>query len=159
MERPDFAKGIFARMTALYARDGVSTLCLELQDRHGADVVLFLTLFLADGAGIGLSDADFEKVIRGADDWRETVVVPLREIRRRLKPRVAKHEIQAFRERIKGEERAAEKIHAEALADHLATCACLGGPARLANKYLETLNIDPEERRTVLAFLSAAANP
>ncbi|MBO0903754.1 TIGR02444 family protein [Jiella sonneratiae] len=66
-----------------YRRDGVSTLCLALQERHGADVnLLFLALWLAArGRALGPTDDPAAAV----ESWHRSVVLPLRQARRAMK--------------------------------------------------------------------------
>ncbi len=68
-----------------YSRAKVSAACLELQDKSGVDVNLLLfLLFLAEHRRRVTQEdvARFDATVR---DWRESVVKPLREIRRALK--------------------------------------------------------------------------
>lgn len=70
---------------ALYRQPGVPDACLQLQDESGADVnVMFYVLFLArNGRRIGAEDLHRIETLAGA--WREDIVKPLRQVRRRLK--------------------------------------------------------------------------
>jgi len=68
-----------------YRSPGVSEACLELQDRHQADVNLVLfALWAADG-GSRLDRAAFAAAERVARPWREAVTEPIRAARRALK--------------------------------------------------------------------------
>lgn len=75
---------------AVYAEPGFAPACLDLQDSYGVDVnVLLLVLFAAVEHDVELDT----NAIRAADavvrDFREKVVMPLREIRRMLKVETA----------------------------------------------------------------------
>ena len=74
----DFAVG-------LYAAPGVEAACLTLQDEHGLDVPLLLTCLFLAKRGAALGEEGLAPLMRHAAAWSETVVSPLRRIRRRLK--------------------------------------------------------------------------
>lgn len=84
---PDSAAGAFWRFSLdLYARPGVAVACLELQDRHGLDVNLVLFAAWVGVSGRGrLSVADLAAAEAAIAPWRRDVIVPLRDLRRRLK--------------------------------------------------------------------------
>lgn len=70
---------------AVYSRDGISAICLELQDRYGVDVNVLLY-----GAWLAASDRRLTRTHLSAvsvdvDEWRNTVVQPLRSLRRELR--------------------------------------------------------------------------
>lgn len=67
---------------ALYAQPGVAPACLELQDRHGLDVNLLLYAAFAATRGSRLSVESLAAVEAAAGEWRDTMVRPLRELRR-----------------------------------------------------------------------------
>jgi len=68
-----------------YALPDVAPACLELQDKAGVDVNLMLfLLFLADGKRT-LTKTDVAQLDAAIARWRNDVVVPLRDLRRRLK--------------------------------------------------------------------------
>lgn len=70
---------------AFYARLGVSSALLRLQDEHGADVPLILVLLHAARRGV-LLDADaVGGLMRIALAWSREVVAPLRQARRSIK--------------------------------------------------------------------------
>lgn len=72
---------------AVHDAPGVAGLCLELQDRWGADVNLTLAVAWAGASGRGrLSIAEIARLDREVAPLRGDVVVPLRGARRRLKP-------------------------------------------------------------------------
>ena len=75
---------------ALYDRPGVSEACLTLQDEHAADVVLLIGIcWLSLRMPEALQASDIARLEAALVPWREAAVVPLRTIRRSLKPRLA----------------------------------------------------------------------
>jgi uncharacterized protein (TIGR02444 family) len=103
-----------------YQRPGVADACLRLQDYVGVDVTLLLfALYMADSHGTVLEQADLEDLDHTVGAWREDVVRPLRQLRRRLKngpdpaPGAA---TEGLRDRIKAAELHAEQIELAALA-------------------------------------------
>jgi uncharacterized protein (TIGR02444 family) len=103
---------------ALYAQPGVADACLHLQDHAGVDVnVLFYLLFLASRGRV-VERLEAQQIEETAAAWREAVVAPLREIRRKLKMPVgafAPTLTSALRSDIKRIELAAERIQQERL--------------------------------------------
>ena len=101
-----------------YAVPGVAPACIELQDRAGVDVnVLFFLLWNATEHR-ALSQAEVADIERKIGAWRETAVVPLRNVRRALKtppPVMKPDEAEGFRTRIKAVELEAERLQQEAL--------------------------------------------
>lgn len=99
-----------------YARPGVPEACLALQDEHGQNTSLLLWAVYAEVK-------DPEVLARAAEAtraWDATALVPLREVRRRLKPPLppfADAPRLALREEVKGLELAAERLLLETLAD------------------------------------------
>ncbi len=72
---------------AVYARPGIPAACLELQERHGADVNLVLAALWAAYSGLGRLDAaDWERLEGVVGAFHREVVRPLRTARRALKP-------------------------------------------------------------------------
>lgn len=69
---------------AVYSREGISAICLELQDRYGLDVnVLLYGAWLAT-LNRRLTKAHLVALNAGVNEWRNTVVQPLRDLRRQL---------------------------------------------------------------------------
>ena len=94
-----------------YARPGVADVCLRLQDEQGVNVNLLLWCAWLDARGLMLDAAclhNAQKRIRG---WDEHYVVPLRQLRRRMKVEfgMAEEGIEAVRTCIKQAELLAEK--------------------------------------------------
>lgn len=100
---------------AAYGRPSVADACLRLQDDHGQDVPLLLW-----AAWRGPVDAEtLEAACDLARSWRETLIGPLRSIRRTLKkpvPDMDDGPRLALREQVKAVELAAERGLLEALA-------------------------------------------
>ena len=71
---------------ALYAKPGVAPACLELQDRHGKDVLIALYAGWLGASGRGrLDQAALVRAEDAARPWRQQVVEPLRRTRHALK--------------------------------------------------------------------------
>ncbi|SHJ28466.1 TIGR02444 family protein [Roseomonas rosea] len=69
---------------AVYAAPGVAQACLELQDRHGADVnLLLLAAWLGANRGVRVEAAWLAE--EPGADWHRGVIGPLRQARRRVK--------------------------------------------------------------------------
>lgn len=69
----------------LYAAPGVAPACLDLQERHGVDVTFMLFCLWRGTAGAAPPGAHLPALATVAREWHETVVLPLRAARRRLK--------------------------------------------------------------------------
>jgi uncharacterized protein (TIGR02444 family) len=106
---------------AFYALPGIAPAFLQLQDESGADVnVLLFLLFLAR-AGRQLSDADVMDIDALAAPWRSSVIVPLREVRRRLKAPLGVFDTAAsasLRTEVQRTELAAEQLQQQTLERH-----------------------------------------
>lgn len=98
-------------------------ICLELQDRHGADVnVVLFCLWYAAHVG-RFDDSTFDAVLKLSREWKTNVVGPLREVRRWLK--TEQKQIQdsrsddptPFRDKVKALELQAEQLQQNALQD------------------------------------------
>jgi uncharacterized protein (TIGR02444 family) len=114
----------------LYAKPGVASACLDLQEHHGIDVnALMFCLWLgASGRGPAPREA-LDAAFDAVGPWHEAVVRTLRPLRRRLKPGFAPIDtalVQALRARIQKVEIDAE--HIEQIA--LAASAAAQAPAR-----------------------------
>jgi uncharacterized protein (TIGR02444 family) len=94
---------------ALYARPGVEAACLTLQDEAGVDVceLLWRCWLLTHGAVPGeAAEAGLVAIHR----WQAEVTVPLRQLRRRLKPEAsARPGVAELRETLKRAELLAER--------------------------------------------------
>lgn len=93
---------------ALYARPGVVETLIALQDRAASDVnVILFALWLGASRGRRLTAAELAAAAAIAP-VNEAAVVPLRQLRRRLKP-ASDPDLNALRRRIAGLEMAAER--------------------------------------------------
>lgn len=82
----DDAAAFRAAALALYERPALREACLRLQDRDGLDVTVLLYCLWAAGAGRApLDAARLGRIEAKLQPWRETTVLPLRALRRRLK--------------------------------------------------------------------------
>jgi uncharacterized protein (TIGR02444 family) len=101
-----------------YRQGGVSEACIELQDRFGVDVNLLLFLVWLASDDRQLSAEEVRMLDDNVRDWRNLTIVPIRDVRRRLKgaetlvdPGVQ----EAFRNKVKTVELEAEQLQQEAL--------------------------------------------
>lgn len=70
----------------VYGRAGVPAVCLDLQDRRGADVnVLLFAGWAGAACGVRLDAAELARLDTAVTPWREEIVRPLRAVRRRVK--------------------------------------------------------------------------
>jgi len=114
-----------------YRQANVSDACIALQDDCGVDVNLLLFLFWLAAGGWQLSVADVERLDDAVRGWRELAIVPIRDVRRKLKGAatlVASQKQEAFRTKIKAIELEAERLQQEALYG-LTRSGPLGGEA------------------------------
>ena len=105
-----------------YRQGGVAEACIRLQDLEGVDVNLLLFLLWQAVGGRVLSERDIEELERRIAPWRNATVIPLRTVRRALKPApglVAAPAAELFRTKIKATELEAERLQQEAM-DELA---------------------------------------
>ena len=97
-----------------YARQGVSELCLTLQDDIGADVNVVLFCLWRGQNGAAVSAAAVAAGIHGeAGAWHRDVVLPLRAARRAMKGRSIAGDgdgIEACRDQLKALEIACERL-------------------------------------------------
>jgi uncharacterized protein (TIGR02444 family) len=101
-----------------YRQAGVSDACIALQDECGVDVNLLLFLFWLAAGRRQLSVADVRQLDEAVRGWRDLTIVPLRDVRRKLKGAATLVEPQkqeAFRTKIKAIELEAERLQQEAL--------------------------------------------
>ncbi|HDZ09408.1 TIGR02444 family protein [Pseudohongiella sp.] len=133
-QQPDLLH--FAR--DVYARPGITALCLRLQDEYDVDVVLLL-MCCWHGCYHGvLSETGFAQASAFSRHWREQLVRPLRQARRWLKPHpadtagIAGADQESLRERIKALELDTEFMQLRALAG-LVTAAPAGKSAATDN--------------------------
>src|SRR5271170_6251965 len=68
-----------------YRQLGVSDACIALQDSCGVDVNLLLFLLWLADEGQVLSADDVGRLDDQVRDWRNLTIIPIREVRRKLK--------------------------------------------------------------------------
>jgi uncharacterized protein (TIGR02444 family) len=110
-----------------YQTPGVEGACLELQDRHGADVNLVLFALWAASCGACLDVAAIAEAERVARPWRETVTQPLRLARRALKmgrDGFDEAAVATLRRHVQADEIEAERLQQAAMARRSAFDAC-----------------------------------
>ncbi|HFX0839083.1 TPA: TIGR02444 family protein [Pseudomonas aeruginosa] len=143
----------------VYARPGVETACLALQEQ-GADVCLLLVAAWLGRRGVSCSKERAQILENAARPWRETVIEPLRRLRCAWRE-AATHDacLAELREEMKAQELRAEREHLQRLAD-LATAWLEGQEAnRSADAWLQVCSRDictEAERRALLVLGSAA---
>ncbi|MGH6910125.1 MAG: TIGR02444 family protein [Phenylobacterium sp.] len=97
-----------------YARPGVPEACLTLQDEYGQNTSLLLWAVWAETADAGL----LGRASEAAHRWEEIALVPLRSVRRALKPAlppVADKAREGLRDDVKAAELRAERVLMETL--------------------------------------------
>jgi len=119
---------------AVYMAPGVSTACLELQERFGVDVNLLLfSAWMGGARGVDLSAADVAGAQALVRAWHAEIVKPLRTVRQALKagPDPAPSErTETLRNKIKAVEVHAERIELSVLQDHGLTVGGAPSPER-----------------------------
>ena len=101
-----------------YGQSGVSDACIALQDGCGIDVNLLLYLFWLASEGRQVAADDVKMLDDKVRSWRELTIIPIRDVRRKLKGAVtfidpAKQE--ALRDKVKVAELEAERLQQEGL--------------------------------------------
>ena len=140
---------------AFYAQPGIAPLCLRLQAEGGTDVmVLIAHCFAFARQGAPLTMAEIRTLGRHTQDWRRRTVLPLRALRIDLRAPVVhlpEAEREAFRDRLKRAELAAEEVqagmisillaarHAEKSGDFAQTLRGITGAAALSEADLALL--------------------
>ncbi len=103
---------------AIYESKAVQNACLCLQDRHGLDVnILLLCCWLAK-RGERIDSREIDVVLARTTEWQDTVIVPLRGIRRHMKAGIRPIPIkdsEVLRARLKVLELEAERIEQQQL--------------------------------------------
>ncbi|WP_293800118.1 TIGR02444 family protein [uncultured Bosea sp.] len=113
MNRLDLDGPLWRFALEFYALPGVAEACLTLQDEAQIDVIQLLTAIYADLIlRQPLSSKDLPELDRQTAEWRGATVLPLRDIRRFLKPERDgfPEERHLLREKVKAAELLAEQI-------------------------------------------------
>src|SRR5437763_2354529 len=114
-----------------YRQAGVAEACIALQDECGVDVNLLLFLLWLAAGRRQLSAANVKELDAAVRDWRQLTIVPIRDVRRKLKGAatlVEANKQESFRTKIKAVELEAERLQQEALYSR-SRSAPLGGEA------------------------------
>jgi len=155
----------------VFAGEGVAAACLDLQERRGCDVNILLFCCWLGASGRPTLTADrLRAILKQAGPWQDTVVRPLRELRRRLKDSDGSwpEAVQAVRRRVADAELAAEHAEQLRLVALHATPGDRDRPvetrlrAAVANLgvYALCLGVSPNSRdRSAVATLMAATFP
>jgi uncharacterized protein (TIGR02444 family) len=101
-----------------YRQPSVSEACIVLQDEFGVDVNLLLFLLWLASDDRQLSAEEVRMLDDNVRDWRNLTIVPIREVRRKLKGAatlVDPGTQEAFRSKVKTIELEAERLQQEAL--------------------------------------------
>ena len=108
---PDPHSSLWDFSLAHYARAGVADACLHLQDAHGVNVNLLLWCAWLEEHGLTLDATRLSSAQKRIHAWDQNYVVPLRQMRRRIKVEfgVTDKDIERVRQQIKQAELVAEK--------------------------------------------------
>ncbi|HSC68661.1 MAG TPA: TIGR02444 family protein [Cellvibrio sp.] len=103
--------GLWDFSLELYARPGVADACLHLQDTQAINVNLLLWCAWLDTRAIALDEVRLHSGRKRIHAWDEHYVVPLRQLRRRMKAEFGVEDaaIEAVRAQIKHAELLAER--------------------------------------------------
>jgi uncharacterized protein (TIGR02444 family) len=143
----------------LYRAPGVADACIQLQDEAGVDVNLLFFLLWNASLKRQLSSTDVHAVDTTVAGWRNTAVIPLREIRRALKSATGLIEpgaAELFRTRVKGLELEAERLQQETLFN-LSQSAALGESAVSAESAARA-NMAAYEKYSTRSFPQASVD-
>ncbi|NQV70316.1 MAG: TIGR02444 family protein [Pseudohongiella sp.] len=139
---PDQSQIFWDFSVDLYRQEGVSTACLELQNEFGLDINLLMFCYW-HGCCVGtIEDQVLDQVINFSLSWKQSVVQPLRNVRKWMKLNAPlfdagqASQYEMLREQIKTDELAAEKYQQEAMERMALSSGFL--PATTANS--NTLN-------------------
>jgi uncharacterized protein (TIGR02444 family) len=142
-----------------YRAPAVAEACIRLQDEAGVDVNLLFFLLWQASLKRRLSPAEVEAADRRVAGWRQSAIIPLREIRRTLKSATGLIDAgasEAFRTKVKGLELEAERLQQEALYAH-AQSAALGESAASTDAAARA-NIAAYEKLSTRSFPKAGVD-
>src|SRR5262245_17805441 len=147
----------------LYRAPGVGDACIALQEEAGVDVNLLLFLLWQATQKRALTAADVNALDKTIGGWRDTAVIPLRNVRRALKSApglVDPNTAEAFRTRIKAVELEAERLQQEAMYALVATMPPGRALGRDATSPVEAAraNVVAYEAMRAVAFPKAAVD-
>jgi uncharacterized protein (TIGR02444 family) len=108
-----FSSSLWAFATEFYGRPGVEPALLSLQDEHGLDIPVLITMIYCGRRGLALSEDRVSALSALAAIWQAKAIAPLRAARRALKPENRTEvdpDQEALRQQIKDAELAAERL-------------------------------------------------
>lgn len=108
---PDSHSSLWDFSLIHYARAGIADACLRLQDTHGVNVNLLLWCAWLEAHGLTLDAPRLSSAQKRIHAWDQNYVVPLRQMRRRMKVEfgATDNNIERVRQQIKQAELVAEK--------------------------------------------------
>ncbi|MEX0752954.1 MAG: TIGR02444 family protein [Xanthobacteraceae bacterium] len=109
-----------------YRAPEVASACIQMQDAAGVDVNLLFFLLWNASLKRRFSASDVAAVDRHIASWRQSAVIPLRNVRRVLKSApfaVEPGAVEVFRTKVKGLELEAERLQQEVLYDYARAAA------------------------------------
>ena len=114
---------------AVYGQPGVPDACITLQDRHGVDVNVMLVMLFANAVhGTAPRRDAIVRLDAVGRPIQETVVKPLREVRRAMKGRDFGAATEHVRGKVKASELAAEQLEQAAMAEVICAWPKQDGP-------------------------------
>jgi uncharacterized protein (TIGR02444 family) len=164
-EAPTDADRLWDFSCGLYAMPGVRELCLDWQERFGADIPLLLALCWQAARGQAIPDTEaLGELARSLAPWREATVLPLRHLRQRLKPLSPPGSLGTrLRAVVLRAELRAERVQLAHLARTLPLAPCRysteEGTRSGLGRFLETLGLGPAERTEEAQRLMALIMP
>ncbi|MRG72853.1 TIGR02444 family protein [Alphaproteobacteria bacterium HT1-32] len=151
----------------VYGQAEVPAACLRIQAAFGADVNILLYLCWLAARGIAVSDTDIEAVVTASGRWHREVVIPLRQIRTKLKSDslgAEATEAESFRSSVKRLELTAEQHEQDLLYGlefsyrpvSLAAADRSVAMRRALEAYLATLSGGPPDDQSLGTLVDAA---
>lgn len=146
--------------TRLYARPGIETACLGLQERLGLDVNLLLLACWLGRRGVRLGEERMKELEAEVAPLRAAVIEPLRSVRRRMKepvlPAAFAGPLADLRERVKGLELEGERLELHVLEARTRDLPAGGSLAQESIRANLRLFGDPENDPDLARLLAAA---
>ena len=164
---PDDVASLWDFSLRQYARAGVADACLRLQDEHGVNVNVLLWCLWLGQRGLTLDITRLRSAQKRIHAWDEHYVVPLRQLRRRMKAEfgTADAGVEPVRQQIKQAELLAEK-HLQSLLEVLPhnweSAGATSAQPYIAGKnlrfYLQQFNVADTAIVELLALLGSGAD-
>lgn len=127
---PDEQSELWTFMLEFYALPGVAPACLRLQDTYEADIPIFLAVLRFNALGGKLDAEQIRTIDRECRKWRDTVIKPLRSIRKAMKVdwnQTIAARAMKLRDDVKATELRAEQIEVHMLDQFLNEFSLSGG--------------------------------